>query len=70
MVNLIDTQYLTIGQASRRLRVSTSTLKAWEAVGLIPRLKRIHLNRIRVFTEDDIKEIEQFIRENYASHYV
>lgn len=53
----------TIGEVSRRLNLSVSTLKNWEERGYIPRAKRIKRNRIRAWSESQIQEIIKFMRE-------
>jgi len=51
----------TIGQVADDFGVSVATLKRWEAEGIIPRAKRKHLTRWRVWDYDDAQKIGKFI---------
>jgi len=55
----------TVGEVAKRLGVSASTIKLWEKAGSIPKARRIKLNKVRVYTENQIRIIEEFIRDNY-----
>lgn len=55
-------QYLTTGQAARRLRVSVSTIKRWlEEPGCGAREKRNH-NGWRLFALSDVEALKQHKR--------
>ena len=62
---VLETKVYTIGEVAKRLHISASSIKNWEAAGLIPRAKRNTLRKVRVYTEPQIREIEEFIRQNY-----
>jgi DNA-binding transcriptional MerR regulator len=55
----------TIGQVSKRLGVSASTIKNWEQLGYIPKARRVTLNKVRVYTESQVRLIEEYIKTNY-----
>ena len=55
-------EVFTIGQVAEQLGVSTSTLKNWEQHGYISKPRRVNLNKIRVYTREQIGEIAQFMR--------
>ena len=52
----------TIGQVAEKVGVSPQTLRRWEIEGFIPVAKRKFINRWRVWTEEDIQTIEQFVK--------
>lgn len=62
---MLETKGLTIGQVAKKLGVSASSLRNWEQNGLIPRARRNTLRKVRIYTEPQVKQIEEFIRENY-----
>jgi excisionase family DNA binding protein len=55
----------TVGEVAKRLGVSPSTIKLWEKAGSIPKARRVRLNKVRVFTESQIRVIEEYIKANY-----
>ena len=61
---MIQTKVYPIGEVAKRLGISTSTLKAWEKSGYIPKAKRVKLNKTRVYTESQIEAIVEFMRAN------
>lgn len=60
-----ETRIYTVSEVAKRLGVSPSTIKNWERTGQIPKARRVKLNKVRVYTESQIRAIEEFIRENY-----
>ncbi len=62
---MIGARVYTVTEVAKRLGISPSTIKSWEWSGYIPKARRINLNRIRVYTESQIQEIEVYMRENY-----
>ena len=62
---MIEAQVYTVSEVAKRLGISPSTIKGWERAGYIPKARRINLNKIRVYAESQIQEIETYIQENY-----
>ena len=62
---MIEARVYTVSEVARRLGISPSTIKGWEQAGYIPKARRINLNKVRVYTESQIQEIETYMRENY-----
>ncbi len=50
----------SIGEAAKKLRVSTNSLRGWEKQGFIPRVSRRPTDH-RQYSEDDIKAIEDYL---------
>jgi len=48
---------MTITEVSRKMDISADTLRYYEKIGLIPKIKR-NKNGIRDYSEDDLKTIE------------
>ncbi len=55
----------TIGAVSEQLGVSPGALRAWEKEGLIPSPKRRGVKKMRIYSDQEVKAIREFIRENY-----
>jgi DNA-binding transcriptional MerR regulator len=54
-------QVFSIKDAAFMCGVSPQTLRNWEALGYIPRVRRGQLNKVRIFTMKDIESIIAFI---------
>lgn len=54
---------LTVGQLAKKLGISTSTLKAWEKAGYIPKAKRALLTKTRIWNEAEVGQIIEFMRQ-------
>ena len=52
----------SIGEVAQIFGVSSQTLRQWEAQKLIPPAKRKFIARWRVWTDEDIKTIEQVVK--------
>jgi len=52
----------TIGEVARRIGVSTSAIKLWEKQGYIPKARRATLRQTRIYTEEQVQEIIEFMR--------
>jgi len=63
---MLETRQFTVSQVAQRLGVSPSTIKLWESNGYIKKARRAKLNRVRVYGETEIAEIESYLRENYG----
>ena len=55
------TRLLNVSQAARELGRSADWLRDAEQRGKIPRAKRDPLNSWRVYTEDDVRELQQLL---------
>ena len=51
----------SIGQIAKQVGVSEETLRRWEANGLIPSAKRKYIVKWRVWTNEDLEFIGQYI---------
>jgi excisionase family DNA binding protein len=56
-------EYLTTGQAARKLRVSVSTLKRWLQDKNLPVDKRRNSNGWRLFTDSEVEALREHKRE-------
>jgi len=54
---------LSIGQVAKKVRVSTETLRRWEADGLIPPAKRKFIAKWRTWTATEVEVIERVVKE-------
>jgi len=61
-------RFHTIADAAKLVGVSPSTLRNYERQGLIPKAKRINLNRIRAYTNEDVEAIKQFMADYIYSN--
>ena len=52
---------MNIGEVSRMLNVSTSTLRNWEQQGKIPQAQRRPCG-MRIYRMEDIESIRQFLK--------
>ncbi|NQT73573.1 MAG: MerR family transcriptional regulator [Chloroflexi bacterium] len=55
----------TIGAVSQQLGVSPGALRAWEKDGLIPKPKRQGVKKMRIYNDQEVKTIREFIKDNY-----
>ena len=49
-----------IGEVSKLLEVSTQSLRKWEKLGLIPKVRSTPTNRRR-YTASDVKSIKKYL---------
>lgn len=54
-------QFYTVNDVIRELKISKNTLYNWEAAGKIPKAKRHPMNKYRVYTKDDIEKIKKIV---------
>ncbi len=56
---------LGIGVIAKSLGLTTETLRSWERQGLIPKARRKGLKGARVWTEEQVKEINTYRQTHY-----